>query len=710
MGRGSKRSAPAAPATAAKNAKTAATVPQLVADPSSAASGPNMQIMANLADCDTKIKDHYGDLTSKPTANSGIPAYDKKVAQATLGLGQPYVASVPLFWLNLQYEAQPGVPKHARRINALEAHFFDKPNHMPDTMVVVLNSGELPHNLIGALRSVDPPEPREALRQAVARAIDAKQPRRVLDEWREILMSCAVRFEVSDHENQVDLIFKHLVQKREDIVKKKETMFVTTLMRIYEIAALKSKLSTTDGRQNKDALAKRYEAVKFADSTEPVKAKYIEAALTVYNNILNVPAVKDILFQLDNLDKNPLDSVYKLREIGAACDKKPATMEWCFSMMLDYWQQNPDLEAIPIASLKDSAACSLPRLLLWKRSLRDFLWRKMDAEFPLWETAVRSEIRRITDSVAAFRASAHLQSGHAAWPASAEQLLIVFETLVFGYAHDETVASQLKNRRTIEDILELKELKGLVDRPASAYATETGQDAEPALEDDQETAQATAARLVTEAADSANLSIAETLLRAIPEDERKGEDAGKLNIGIRIAERRVGSFINLVVDSDDADVLSSALKGTLAATTRGDVESRRYVAVIVDAKLLCESGSQAKYRLPPTRPHQVKRLIDAFLSTRADGDLDDADVLVGIDGGKGGDWDEKTFRKLLPAKKYGSTKHLVIYTFDSVASRQERASKNPVQLTETVSFTHGPPELNLKAPASLALFMSWLSL
>ena len=137
-----------------------------------------------------------------------------------------------------------------------------------------------------------------------------------------------------------------------------------------------------------------------------------------------------------------------------------------------------------------------------------------------------------------------------------------------------------------------------MDRPASAYATETGQDAEPALEDDQETAQATAARLVTEAADSANLSIAETMLRAIPEDERKGEDAGKLNIGIRIAERRVGSFINLVVDSDDADVLSSALKGTLAATTRGDVESRRYVAVIVDAKLLCESGSQAKYRCP----------------------------------------------------------------------------------------------------------------
>ena len=85
-------------------------------------------------------------------------------------------------------------------------------------------------------------------------------------------------------------------------------------------------------------------------------------------------------------------------------------------------------------------------------------------------------------------------------------------------------------------------------------------------------------------------------------------------------------------------------------------------------------------------------------------------MLVGIDSGKGGDCDEKTFRKLLPGKKYGSTKHLVIYTFDSVASRQERASKNPVQLTETVSFTHGLPELNLKAPASLALLMSWLSL
>ena len=698
MARGTKRSAPAAAPVAKKKPGAGGSASSL-ADPCSGASGPNMHIIAHLAECDTKIRNNIPDLTGMPTGHSGVQAYDKAVAKATLGGGKPYVASVPLFWLNLQHEVQPGVPKHKRRIDMLESHFFDQPRHLPDPIVVVLNSSEVPHDMIGALKPVDPPEPREALRQAVARAIDAKAPRRVLEEWAEVLMSTVVRFEVTDDANQVDIFFKHMVQAREDIVKKKEAMFVTTLMRIYEIAALKRSLAPSEGK-NKDALAKRYESVRWADGTEPVKAKYIETATTIYNNVLSIPAVTEILFKLDNLAKNPLDSVYKLREIAVACDKKPAAMEWCFALIADYWENDSDLESIPIATLRDGP-CSLPKLFLWKRSLRDYLWCMVDSSFPVWDTSVRTELRRLTDNVAAFRTMADSATARSSWPGSAELFLTVFETLVFGYSEDDTLAAQLKNRRTIEDILALNDLKKHLDRVHAAYGVETGQPTAEEQEEDAEVAQATAARLVSEAADTANLSVAENLLRAMPEEARKGQDAGKLNVGIRIAERRVGSFINLIVDSDDADVLSSAFKGTAAAAIRGDVEAKRYVAVVVDAKLLCESGSQAKYRLPPTRSHQIKRLIEAYLSSRVDGDLDEGDVLVGIDGGKGSDWGERNLRKVLPAKKYGNTQHMVIYTFESVASRQERASKNPVQLMETVSFIHPTMDLNLKAQKQL---------
>ena len=709
MGR-TKREAPEAadpkvPAKAAKTGKAAASgALAIAADPLTQFAGsPNSHIWAHLSRCDAKIRDHYGDkLTGAPTDFSGVPSYNKSAAQATLASSRPYVASVPLFWLNLMYEPQPGVPKHARRIDALEAHFFEDPNPLPDPIVVILSPGELPHKLIGALRSIDPPEPREALRQAVANAIDRKAGSRILDGWGEILMSCVMRFEVAEDKNHMDILFKHIVQKREDIVKKKETMFVTTLQRIYEIMEFKKALETTAGRQSKDALAKRYETIKFAEGTEPVKPKYIETASTVYNSVLNVPEIKTILFAMDNEASNPLDSVYKLRELAVSCDKKPANMIWCFAMCQDYWnQKKADIEGISVAAFKDTAACSLPRLWLWKRSLRDYLWRQMDVQFPLWESGVRSEIRRLTDSLASWRAAGQLGQGGS--PGSTELFLFIFDVLVFGYAHDEKLIEQLKNRRSIEDILELKDFKHFLQRVTAAYAQENGEEVDTGEAEDEQTAEATAARLVTEASVSANLSVAEQLLLAVPEDERQTSDkAAKLSVGIRIAERRVQAQVALLVDSDDANALASNLKATLASQSRGDVEQKRYVAIILDAKVLCESGSQAKYRVPPTRNAQVKRLLDAVLSTRPEGDLEEADILVGLDGGKAGEWeDAKVLQKYLPSKRYGCMKETVIYTYDSVVGRLERASKQPLELTESVYYLNVAKEFAFKVQPRL---------
>ena len=100
---------------------------------------------------------------------------------------------------------------------------------------------------------------------------------------------------------------------------------------------------------------------------------------------------------------------------------------------------------------------------------------------------------------------------------------------------------------------------------------------------------------------------------------------------------------------------------------------------------ICESGSQAKCRVPPTRPAQVKRLLDAVIGTREEGDLGDQDVLLALDGGKGGvgpEWHQKSVVKLLPGKKYHVLTHLAIYSHESVEKRMERASKSSVELNE----------------------------
>ena len=45
-------------------------------------------------------------------------------------------------------------------------------------------------------------------------------------------------------------------------------------------------------------------------------------------------------------------------------------------------------------------------------------------------------------------------------------------------------------------------------------------------------------------------------------------------------------------------------------------DSQQHVVVVIDGKVLSESGSQAKWRLPPTRTPQMKRLLGARLGWR----------------------------------------------------------------------------------------------
>ncbi len=207
--------------------------------------------------------------------------------------------------------------------------------------------------------------------------------------------------------------------------------------------------------------------------------------------------------------------------------------------------------------------------------------------------------------------------------------------------------------------------------------------------------------IADELAVSSNLSQAESLLK---QAEASGGDSNleAINVvkaGLRVAERRVAGQVHLVVDGEgDGPSLDSQLKGLLPVTVRGDEESKSFIAIIIDAKILCESGSQAKYRVPSTRGPHVQRLLDGFLSTREDGDLAEGDVLIALDGGKDNDWCSKSVAKYLPSKKYETTKHLITYTYESVEKRMERASKTPLQLHESCTFiTQGDVDYKVQA-------------
>ena len=119
------------------------------------------------------------------------------------------------------------------------------------------------------------------------------------------------------------------------------------------------------------------------------------------------------------------------------------------------------------------------------------------------------------------------------------------------------------------------------------------------------------------------------------------------------------------------------------------------MAIVLDAKLLCECGSQAKYRMPPTRSAQVAKLLGAVLTARG-GNLDEWDCLVAPDGFKG-DWEEKVSKAAGPGLR--ATKQFAVYSQESVEGRMARSADTTLELVETLFFfTKGEP-LNVKFQA-----------
>ena len=153
----------------------------------------NAAIQHELSQHDAAILAHpifSGILDMKATNKSGARPYNSSDAVVALESGEPYVASCPLFWTNLNYELQPNMPKYKSRTTNLQAHLFKEPALYPDTGITVIHTpgDAMPHLRKGQLKPVCPPELRDALRQAIVCDV-ADNNEQKLRKWLEMILS-----------------------------------------------------------------------------------------------------------------------------------------------------------------------------------------------------------------------------------------------------------------------------------------------------------------------------------------------------------------------------------------------------------------------------------------------------------------------------------------------------------------------------------------
>ena len=427
----------------------------------------NAEIQTLLCRFDNAILGHEcfaGLMDDEPTSFCGVPPFDEAMCAQMMEAGQSYVAAVTLFWLNLRFEPQPNVPKYMVRIENLQNHFFSTPSrYLGEVLVCLVRGDPLPQTNKGQLKAVCPPELRDALRKAIGEDImNNPGDHDLLGKWRQVIRSIPVRFKPTEPDHQLTVAFESSVQTREDIGVLHANMRMSSLLRSYEIMDLRAQLEAGGSRQNKKTLAEHYSKVRFAASSERVSPTLVENCMTLHNNVIVIKEIADICFRFDKLNNNPMDSVDKYKQVAVACDKKKDLMVWSYQMLWDHWCCTDGKDPIPSGALHGSLVgwqgkC-LTDLFLFKRSVRDCCFKRMGQMN--WDCQVKAEFRAWAESVVACRNKfgtidppALPVAGQdadrtlpAAWPPSAEKLLLVMETLVYGYKQDANGVKMMGNK------------------------------------------------------------------------------------------------------------------------------------------------------------------------------------------------------------------------------------------------------------------------
>ena len=249
----------------------------------------------------------------------------------------------------------------------------------------------------------------------------------------------------------------------------------SSLLRSYEVMDLKAQLESGGPKQNKKTLAEHYSTLKLASSSEPVSVNFVETTMALHNQVLSVKEVSDICFRFDQLGAaNPMDSVAKYREVANACDKKKDLMVWAYEMLWDHWHCTDGKDPIPLRALEGKvqgwAGKSLTDLFIFKRSIRDTVWRRID-QFN-WDPETKNQFRSWTESVIKCRGRfgvimdpARPMDGVSTdrtlpsnWPPSAAKLLLCIESFVYGYQHDGLMVKIMGHKKTSEDFLDNPEV------------------------------------------------------------------------------------------------------------------------------------------------------------------------------------------------------------------------------------------------------------
>ena len=212
-----------------------------------------------------------------------------------------------------------------------------------------------------------------------------------------------------------------------------------------------------------EAVAKLYQNIDFAKSSEPRSARMIDNALTICRRLLAVSSIKALLMAIEERYPcgSPLNSVFKLQEIIDRGGGNKDVIFWILSKIDDELRTGV-LCALDVScrNLKRNTPKSITDIICAKQAMKNYLLTTVLDSKNIRQDC-KAKIREMLQSVETYRSLYRFFCEHldtptlADWPDSGKKMILFIESCVYlsAYETDHAIRSHLKAGRQAEEIL-----------------------------------------------------------------------------------------------------------------------------------------------------------------------------------------------------------------------------------------------------------------
>lgn len=374
-----------------------------------------------------------------------------------------YKCAANAMWVDFQRSPNPNTPTTKSAIDEMKAKYFDVPKAVSHTIVVAvpdLNYNVLEHK--GLLRRVSPNEPLDALLCAIAADIENGADGDRLQQWRAVLLTCQVQFEL--HTNE-DSMFWRSQQLRENVLTDFTGMYPTAFQRIMTVVSYKAKREAIVGKVSAKALADSWrENVQMSSKAEHLSDTTIDNAVTVWTRLLGQPALRAVIMQADEElgHEGPFDSINKLHVIVT----KGKTKENIAWIVLSVWDliksgARASSEFGTRALQGPGSQKGLCDFFVRKKTIMDYMNSTLLEELGL-PSSVRSCLKDKFESHTTYRnLMPYGKETHqcdlsflSTWKPSARKVFDLYDNLVYLTTHDAVILQGIRDRKGVPDMFD----------------------------------------------------------------------------------------------------------------------------------------------------------------------------------------------------------------------------------------------------------------